>query len=285
MIRGLYIAQSGMHSNERMQEVLSNNISNANTVGYKGDTSVVRSFPDELLYRMNDTLTGGPGGNNRKIGTLNNGAFVEEVVPRFVQGQLVASDNPHARAIIDSPPTDSNDFRRAFFPVLERNSGKVMYTRDGDFQVEPGTNFLVDSGGNYVLPVNSQTHNAVNDARIQVGSDGAYAVTDATGRAYQIPQALRGSTNAEGIVYLQDSNKLEKYGDTLYQGGTVITDNAQYGQLSSQMVSKQLEQSNVDMASSMVSMIQVMRSYEANSRMIKTLDGSLEKAVSIGRLT
>ncbi|MBL0385463.1 flagellar hook-basal body complex protein [Tumebacillus sp. ITR2] len=281
MIRGLYIAQSGMHSNERMQEVITNNIANANTVGYKGDTSVVRSFPDELLFRMNDLQKGGPGGNKREIGTLSSGAFLEEIVPRFVQGQLVASDNPHARAIVDSLPRDDQDFRRAFFPVQERNSGNVMYTRDGDFHVEPGTNFLVDSGGNYVLPTDSTTHNAVNDARIKVDPDGKYAITDANGRGYQIPP---GRTIQEGIVYIQDSNKLEKYGDSLYQGGTVITNNAELSTLASTMQEKQLEQSNVDMAGSMVSMMQVMRSYEANQRMIKTLDGTLEKAATIGRL-
>ncbi|PWK16244.1 flagellar hook-basal body protein [Tumebacillus permanentifrigoris] len=282
MIRGLYIAQSGMQSNERMQEVVTNNIANANTVGYKGDTGVIRSFPDELLFRINDQQKGGAGANERTIGTLSGGAFLEEIVPRFVQGQLLASDNPHARAIIDGPPRDDQDFRRAFFPVSERQSGKVMYTRDGDFHVEQGTNFLVDSGGNYVLPVDQRSHNAVDNLRIQVGTDGKYNITDNTGAAY-VPPAGNGPVQ-EGIVYLQDSTKLEKYGDTLYQGGTVLTANNDLVGLSSTMAEKQLEQSNVDLSASMVSMMQVMRSYEANQKMIRTLDTTLEKAVSIGRL-
>lgn len=282
MIRGLYISQSGMHSNERMQEVITNNIANANTVGYKGDTGVVRSFPDELLLRMNDLQQGGPGANDPRVGTLNTGAFLEEIVPRFVQGSLLASDNPHARAILDGQPASPTDYRRAFFPVMERTSGKVMYTRDGDFHVEQGTNFLVDSGGNYVLPVDQTSHNAVQNTRIHVTPDGAYEITDANGQPYIAPP--RTGPVQEGLVYIQDSNKLEKYGDTLYQGGQVLTNNADLATLSSKMVEKQVEQSNVDLSSQMVSMLQVMRSYEANQKMIRTLDGTLEKAVSIGRL-
>lgn len=281
MIRGLYISQSGMQSNERMQEVITNNIANANTVGYKSDTGVVRSFPDELLYRIHDQQ-GGVGSNNRKLGTLSNGAFLEEIVPRFVQGQLAASDNPHARAIIDGPLRDDQDYRRAFFPVAERNSGNVMYTRDGDFHVEQGTNFLVDSGGNYVVPVNQNSHNAMGNLRIQVNQDGQYNITDPFGTAY-IPPVGTGTVQ-QGILYIQDSNKLEKYGDTLYRGGTVITNNAEWAGLSSKVAEKQVEQSNVDIAGSMVSMLQVMRSYEANQKMIRTLDSTLEKAVSVGRL-
>lgn len=281
MIRGLYISQSGMQSNERMQEVLSNNIANANTVGYKGDTGVVRSFPDELLYRINDQQ-GGTGAAERQLGTLSSGAFLEEIVPRFVQGQIVASDNPHARAILDGPPRDGQDFRRAFFPVAERNSGNVMYTRDGDFHVEQGTNFLIDSAGNYVVPVDQRSHDARGNLRIQVNQDGQYNITDANGTAYVPPQGT--GPVQQGIVYIQDSNKLEKYGDTLYAGGTVITNNNDLAGLSAKVAEKQVEQSNVDLAGSMVSMLQVMRSYEANQKMIRTLDSTLEKAVSVGRL-
>ncbi|MGZ4112921.1 MAG: flagellar basal body rod C-terminal domain-containing protein, partial [Tumebacillaceae bacterium] len=81
----------------------------------------------------------------------------------------------------------------------------------------------------------------------------------------------------EGIVDITDSTKLNKHGDTNFVGGTEAqgTGEVQQGQL---------EQSNVDLSSSMVSMMNVMRSYEANQKMIRTLDDTLSKAMSVGQV-
>ncbi|ASS77083.1 hypothetical protein CIG75_02050 [Tumebacillus algifaecis] len=268
MIRGLYIANSGMHANERMQELISNNIANAKTIGYKSDTGIVRSFPEELILRIND-FEGGVGAANKQLGRMSTGTFLEEAVPRFVPGVLVSSKNPNAYAIVDNPAPANEPNRRSYFSVL--NGNEVMYTRDGDFKTQVGTNFLITTSGDPVLPVNVATGLPQNDARIRVRQDGGYEYTNANGAPYN--QAVRF-----GAVDIIDSTKLEKYGDTYFTSaaapvrGTAVVEKGQ------------LEQSNVDLAGSMVSMINVMRTYEANQRMIKSLDGVLEKAVSIGRL-
>ncbi|ARU60512.1 hypothetical protein CBW65_05045 [Tumebacillus avium] len=268
MIRGLYIANSGMHANERMQELISNNIANANTVGYKSDTGVIRSFPEELILRIND-FAGGAGAENKTVGRMSNGTFLEEALPRFLQGGLQKSDNPHAYAILDNPAPAGEPNRRSFFPVL--NGNQVMYTRDGDFKVQAGTNFLVTTSGDPVIPVDAATGLPLNDARIRVLENGAYEYTTAQGQPYP--------RNAQfGSVDIVDATKLEKYGDTYFTSAAAAVRGT------AQVEKGQLEQSNVDLAGSMVSMINVMRSYEANQRMIKSLDSTLEKAVSIGRL-
>jgi len=276
MIRGLYTATSGMTLNERMQEIVSNNIANANTVGYKGDTGVIRSFPEELLLRMNDNKSGvGAEKNNMgTIGSVSYGALLEEAIPRFVAGTLKASDNPHARAIVDLPQAEGSgrEYARSYFPVLVGN--QTMLTRDGDFGVQTGTNLLITSRGNYVLPVNTVTGQPMTDARIRVGQNGAYEYVNAAGQPLQ-PNAQVNP--AQGVVDVADSRQLEKYGETYFRGGQVERGTGQMNQ-------GQLEQSNVDLSASMVTMMNVVRSYEANQRMIRSLDSTLEKAVSVGRL-
>lgn len=267
MIRGLYIATSGMLSNQRMQDVVSNNIANANTVGFKTDTGVFRSFPEELLTRINDSQ-GGVGADRKTIGQLPSGTTLEEVLPRFVQGGLADSDNPHARAIIDGPPTAEEPFRRSYFPVSVGN--QTMYTRDGDFHVQAVTNFLVTTGGEAVLPTDANGQ-PVADARIRVRQNGQYEFVNQQGQPYPALLQL-------GVVDIADSTKMQKYGETYFSGGQVAA------QSTGVIQQGKLEQSNVDLAQSMVSMISVSRMYEANQRMIRTLDTTLEKATSVGRL-
>jgi len=281
MIRGLYTATSGMTLNERMQEVVSNNIANANTVGYKGDTGVIRSFPEELLLRMHDNK-GGVGAENNNgqlgpIGQLSQGAMLEEVIPRFVQGQLTSSDNPHAYAIVDAPQPQNEINRRSYFAVSA--AGQTMYTRDGDFKVQAGTDFLVTTKGDPVLPIDSRTGLPVADARIRVAQDGSYQMVTANGQPYPAPNAANPNAPQPqfGIVDVQDSTQLAKYGETYFRGGQAV-------QSTGELNKGQLEQSNVDLAQTMVTMMNVMRSYEANQRMIRSLDSTLEKAVSVGRI-
>lgn len=272
MIRGLYIATSGMTANERLQEMNSNNIANANTIGYKSDDGVVRSFPELLAYRLKDDKGGVGKGDNVAIGQLGYGAALEEMVPRFVQGLLKESDNPYARAILDTPPGADEPNRRSFFPVSVGN--ETMYTRDGDFKVQTGTNYLVTTKGDAVLPIDAATGDVMQNVRIRVQADGTLEYVDAaTGQPFAAP----GQQPTMGVVDIVDSHALRKYGETYFAGG-------QAEQGTGRIVERQLEQSNVDLAASMVSMMNVMRSYEANQRMIRTLDSTLEKAVSIGRL-
>ncbi|MGZ4162676.1 MAG: flagellar hook-basal body protein [Tumebacillaceae bacterium] len=278
MIRGLYIATSGMTANERMQEVISNNIANANTVGYKDETGVMRSFPEMLLYRLHDNADGQGAHNPGSIGMLGNGALLEEVLPRFVQGALQKSDNPNAQAIVDNPPTATEPNRRSYFAVFDGKSGQKMYTRDGDFQIDPASNRLVTSNGEFVLPIDNTTQKA--DANMRIVADpktGEHHITDAQGNLVNPQNVAYDSLFHEGIIDITDSTKLNKHGDTNFVGGTEAqgTGEVQQGQL---------EQSNVDLSSSMVSMMNVMRSYEANQKMIRTLDDTLGKAVEVGQV-
>ena len=60
MFKGFYTAASGMLAQQRRTDMLTNNMANASTPGFKEDQSTLRAFPDMLLERMNDQTGGGP---------------------------------------------------------------------------------------------------------------------------------------------------------------------------------------------------------------------------------
>src|SRR6478735_826412 len=83
MLRGLYTAASGMTTQQRRHDAITNNIANINTPGFKGSNAVTRSFPDMLLSAM-----GGPEGTVNPIGKLSTGVFAEENLLSMNQGDL-----------------------------------------------------------------------------------------------------------------------------------------------------------------------------------------------------
>ena len=92
MFRGFYTVASGMLSQQRKTEMLTNNMSNANTPGYKADQASMRAFPEMLMDRMDSTSI--PTEKklslpfNERVGKLNTGVYMQETIPSFVQGDL-----------------------------------------------------------------------------------------------------------------------------------------------------------------------------------------------------
>ena len=165
-----------------------------------------------------------------------------------------------------------------FFAISYTNKAgetSVKYTRDGAFTVNQ-QGYLVTKDGDFVL----------NQAAAQAGNPGQAGyiqlnpnlpvVVDENGNYFQ-NDVLMGQI---GVVDFADYNFLAKYGENMYdlvEGGQVQQSNAQISQGT-------LEMSNVNVVSEMVEMINVTRAYEANQKIIQTIDSTLEKAVnSIGK--
>ncbi|MDD3920000.1 MAG: flagellar basal body protein, partial [Eubacteriales bacterium] len=83
MIKGLYIAGTGMLSERSRMDVITNNIANTDTLGYKKDALLTRSFKDMLLERMNDPERGDQTPN---VGPLNTGVYADELITSFDAG-------------------------------------------------------------------------------------------------------------------------------------------------------------------------------------------------------
>jgi flagellar basal-body rod protein FlgF len=100
MVRGLYTSGWSMLALQKRMDVISNNMANAGTNGFKKDTTVLESFPDLMtkIVRDQDSFTGRP----RDIGTMELGSDVGEVYTYFTQGQIAKTDNELDMAIRDS---------------------------------------------------------------------------------------------------------------------------------------------------------------------------------------
>lgn len=254
MIRGLYTAVSGLVSLEAKQDVITNNIANANTTGFKSDNLSIKSFKEVLLANKEKTAGGGTVKNT--LGYLNLGSRIDESNTLWTQGTINETGKKTDFAVEGS----------GFF-VIRKNTtegAKDFYTRDGNFRVNT-QGYLVTNTGDSVLGTNSNT-----GARepIYVGNS-----------EFQLDSS--GNININGVnsykfltANFDNYDEIKKVGDNLYQG-----DNANYG---SEVYVKQgvLEKSNVSVVNEMVNMMTVMRSFETTQKVVQTLDETLGKAAS-----
>lgn len=249
MIRGLYTAVSGMITQEAKQDVITNNLANVNTVGFKKDDLAIGSFEDMLIQNY-DKVVGGQNVRN-VIGYLNNGSKVDSVNTDFTSGTIQSTGN-------------STDFAidgRGFFTV--NRNGQNYYTRDGHFHVNP-EGYLVTDSGDYVSFQQNQ--------RLLVGND--KIVCDPQGNI----KLMDSNNNVVGqdkfaTVDFDNYNNLQKIGDNLYQGNNPRTANVTVKQNS-------LERSNVNTVNEMVNMITTMRTFETNQKIVQSMDETLDKVVN-----
>ncbi|MDB5083492.1 MAG: hypothetical protein JWN30_378 [Bacilli bacterium] len=304
MIRGLYTAASGLTTGERLQDMLANNLANANTNGYKAQDGLVQAFPQVMQYELNGSSAAGANAFAPAIGTLGQGAFLQEMVPRFTQGNLQSSSNPYAFAIVDTAPDallnptgapgqGVQSVERSFFAVTDL-AGNTSFTRDGNFSLGDD-GFLKTGTGGYVLAVDNNGQPIANS---RIGADPAtqqpvaYVLDPATNQ--YAPAANLGVNASFGIATVSNAEQLMDQGNGVYSLGSaqlvaigqalpaspnVIA--APAGEVRNRMI----ETSNVDPAQTMTQMITVMRAYEANTKVIKTLDETLQHAVNdVGRV-
>lgn len=249
MIRGLYTAVSGMITQEAKQDVITNNLANVNTVGFKKDNLAVRSFEDMLMQNY-DKVVGGQNVRN-VIGYLNNGSKVDSVNTDFTSGTIQSTGKP----------TDFAIDGRGFFTV--NRNGQNYYTRDGHFHVNP-EGYLVTDSGDYVSFQQNQ--------RLFVGNN--KIVCDPQGNV----KLMDSNNNVVGqdrfaAVDFDNYNNLQKIGDNLYQGNNPRAANITVRQNS-------LERSNVNTVNEMVDMITTMRTFETNQKIVQSTDETLDKVVN-----
>lgn len=253
MVRGLYTSGWSMLALQKRMDVISNNMANAGTNGFKKDTTVLESFPDLMtkIVRDQDSFTGRP----RDIGTMELGSDVGEVYTYFTQGQIAKTDNELDMAIRDS---DS-----AFFTVAVPNADgdiAVFFTRDGSF-TRGADNSLVTNDGYTVLGENGPV--LLESGPFTVDENG-YIIQDG-----EIIDRLL-------ITEFTDTSVLRKYGHNLIQAD----EDAQIREFSGTVQQGFLEMSNVNTVREMVDMITVLRAYEANQKVVQAIDSTLEKAVN-----
>ncbi len=156
MFKGFYTVATGMIAQQRKTEIITNNMANANTPGFKADQTTIRSFPDMLLSAVGNTNI--PTEKNLKvpsiqeIGTVNTGIYLQETLANYTQGSLIETNLTTDVALIDGtlPIDEESGNSGAIFFKLEHPDGGEAYTRNGNFTLD-GQGYLVNGNGYYVL--------------------------------------------------------------------------------------------------------------------------------------
>lgn len=257
--RALRTAASGLYAQQLNVEVISNNIANVNTTGFKKNKA---EFQD-LMYQevtVNPLSTDTPGvkdATSIKI-QVGNGVQPSSSQKIFSQGDITQTNNQFDLAIQGD----------GFFQV-KKSDGTYAYTRDGSFKVN-AEGKIVNSNGYEIDPQITLDQNVQSFA---VSRDGHVTATTVGGGSE--------SLGTIELVRFMNPSGLDAVGNNLYvetpSSGSPLVGNPAangYGEINQGY----LESSNVDIVEEMVSMITAQRAYEINSKTVKTVEDMMTMA-------
>lgn len=260
MIRSLYTSVSGLITQEAKEDVITNNLANVNTVGFKEDTLITKKFNDVLLQNY-DKKANGKNVQN-VLGKLSQGSLIDGVSTDYTGGTIQETGKP----------TDFAIDGRGFF-VVSRNSNvggtQTYYTRDGHFHVNAAGTLVNDSGDSVMVKeiVNGTPQ---GEAKALTGikdkvETGSYGIK------------IGNKDYSLETVTVDDYDSLKKYGDNLYsyEGTNRPQDNNNVT-----VRQQSLEKSNVNVINEITNMMTVMRNFESNQKVVQALDETLGKAVN-----
>ncbi|NYT81017.1 flagellar basal-body rod protein FlgG [Alcaligenaceae bacterium] len=261
MIRSLWIAKTGLETQQTNMDVISNNLANVNTNGFKRTRAVF----EELMYQTVRQPGAQVGAANQLPSGLQLGTGARTVATERIhtQGDLKNTGNSLDIAI-----------QGKGFLQVEMPDGTFAYTRDGSLQVDQNGQ-LVTAGGYPVQPPINIPDNALE---ITIARDGTVSVTQpgAVGTNVEIGQ-LQLSTfiNPTG---------LQSMGENLYVE-TDASGPANFGQPgldgAGLVLQQYTETSNVNVAEELVNMITTQRAYEMNSKAVQTSDQMLARLAQL----
>ncbi|MFP4697168.1 MAG: flagellar hook-basal body protein [Eubacteriales bacterium] len=252
MIKGLYTAATGMINQQQRMDIISNNLANVNTTGFKKDGVVVQSFEDVLTLKVNDSKL-----PNAPIGNMNLGVKLGEVYTDFNQGSFIQTNDPFNIAL------QGEGFINIGITDEEGNFDN-RYTRDGSFVLSKEGELMTKDGFNVM------------------GQNGEIVLDKGDVRINEKGQVFLNDEHIDTINIVNfDKEDARKIGDNLYS----IEEDVEPMEFEGQVLQGFLEESNVNSIREMVDMINVMRSFESNQKVVQTQDETLGKAVNdIARL-
>lgn len=256
MIRSLYTAMSGLITQEAKQDVITNNLANVSTAGYKSDNLIVKDFKDVMIENQ-DKIVNGKNLRN-KIGKLSLGSKIDEVYTDYSQGDI-------------NETGEANDFAisgKGFFTLKKAdgtNQTQNFYSRDGHFHIN-NKGYLVNDSGDNVLGINISTGKTepiyAGEGSIICSQNGQISINGQKKYNFDISD-------------FTDYNTLKKTGDNLYEGGKGVHFSNDFS-----IRQKSLEKSNVNIISEFTSMMTTARKFESNQKIVQSIDETLDKAVN-----
>lgn len=262
-MRALNTAATGMMAQELNVQVISNNIANMRTTGYKRQRA---EFQDLLYEHVNRVGTQTSSQGTILPAGIELGSGVKTVgTPRlFTQGDLTQTGNNYDLAIRG----------QGFFKVLLPD-GRTAYTRDGSFQLD-AQGRLVTAEGNVVQPGITIPANATS---VSINSQGEVSVTlpGSTTQSKLGQIALSNFINKAGLESVGDNLYLETPASGTPQDGTPASDG--FGDLQQGY----LEQANVQAVSEISDLIAAQRAYEMNAKVVSAADQMLSSTSNMMR--
>ncbi len=251
----LWISKTGLDAQQTRLSLISNNLANVNTTGFKRDQAIFQ----DLIYQNKRQSGGQITQDTRSPSGFATGTGVRIVATQklHTQGNLTQTGNAMDMAILG----------RGFFQI-QQSDGSISYTRDGTFQIDANGQ-MVTSQGQFLTP----TITVPSDTQsITIGQDGTVSVVTGTNTT---PTQI-------GTVQLADFVNpagLQPDGNNLFvetaSSGSPITGTPGLTGLGT-LESGAVETSNVNVVEELVNMIETQRAYEMNSKVISTADQMLQ---------
>ena len=254
MDASMWVAKTGLDAQQTRMNVISNNLANVNTTGFKRDRAVF----EDLLYQ-NIRQAGGQTSTSTQAPTglmLGTGVRIVATEKLNVQGNMINSQNP-----LDVAISGEGHFQ------VTQPDGSTAYTRDGGFKVS-ATGQLVTSSGSPLSPALTIPPNA---STITIGRDGTVSVELNTGGQAVLGQIqIARFLNPAGLMAAGQNLMKE----TPASGAPQVLQPGVNG--AGNLMQGTLEASNVNVVEEMVNMIETQRAYETNSKAISAVDGMLK---------
>ena len=245
---GLWLSAAGMKLNDYRQTVLTNNVANADTTGFKHDLAV---FTQRSIESRENP--GQPGLSAPGLSGLSGGVHVRPSYINFAQGRIERTDRPLDVAIRGE----------GFFTVSD---GEVTrYTRDGEFaRNTTGELVLAAGGGRWRVLSDGGSPILLSEegGPASIGADGTVRVGETV-------------IAVLGVAKPEDQTRLRKVGENLFEPVDTTMQPVE-----ANLAARSRELSNFDIMKGLASMIAVSRAYQLNATMIQLQDQLSAQAVS-----
>lgn len=272
MMRSLWTAASGMIAQQTNVDVISNNLANVNTTGYKTESAQFKT----LLYQTTQAKTTSANGETKPVGAqVGLGTRNSSITANFRQGSMTSTELN----------TDFAIDGKGFFAVMDDN-GETIYTRNGRFNWSLGNGggiMLSSSEGYPVLDVAGSPIELGGEymvSKITIDANGNVCYPDETGNPQPIGFTI-------GLVQFPNPAGLSKASDSTYKvtdaSGEPLQESENPDLQRSIIKQSYLEASNVQVVDEMVNLIVAQRAYEMNSKAIQASDEMLGQANALRR--
>ena len=260
MIRSLWIAKTGLDAQQTQMDVISNNLANVSTSGFKR----ARAVFEDLLYQTIRQPGAQSSEQTQLPSGLQLGTGVKPVATEriFTQGNLQQTSNAKDVAI------QGNGFFQVLMP-----DGTTSYSRDGSFQSDSNGQMVTSSGyavqPAITIPADTQSLTIARDGTVSVTQSGS--ATPVTIGTLQLATFI----NPAGLQSLGEN----LYGETASSG--TPSSNTPGSNGAGTLNQGYVETSNVNVVEELVNMIQTQRAYEINSKAIQTSDQMLQRLTQL----